>query len=308
MIRQPWHTLAFCVVLLTVGEPICLADSSDDKTANALLAAHNRQRKDKKLEPLTLSLKLCEAAAIQARDMAEHHTLSHKGTDGSSPMDRAKRVGYPPASVGENVAKGQETIKQVMTSWMNSNGHRANILGDYREMGAARVEDDAGINYWCVDFGNTRPRMSGGETGLQPDGKPIVLKPDEAAAAVVKHLNREREARRQVLLHVDPALKKGAMAMSAAMAAKDSMEIDGDPFKLIGDTAIDGREIRVQMSANAPTPERAAKSLAGEDLEKLNGFREVGVGYAVAKSGTPYWCAVFAKRAGLLKRPFDPEP
>ena len=49
------------------------------------------------------------------------------------------------------------------------------------------------------------------------------------------------------------------------------------------------------MSANVPTPEKAAKELLGEDADQLDSFREIGVGYALAKSGTPYWCAIFAK-------------
>ena len=51
-----------------------------------------------------------------------------------------------------------------------------------------------------------------------------------------------------------------------------------------------------------PTPEQAAKELKGEEAAQLDSFREIGVGYAQAKSGTPYWCAIFAKPAGI-KRP-----
>ena len=117
--------------------------------------------------------------------------------------------------MGENIAEGQKTVDQVMDSWMKSPGHRANILAEFTEMGAARVEDDEGDNYWCVNFGIPMPR----------------LKPDEAAAAVVKEINRDREAGGKVLLKAEPKLGHAAMAMSAAMAAKDSLEIDGDPIQ-----------------------------------------------------------------------------
>ena len=86
------------------------------------------------------------------------------------------------------------------------------------------------------------------------------------------------------------------------MAAKDSLEIEGDPFKLVDEKALEGREIRVQFSANFPTPEQAAKELKGEDAAQLDSFLDIGVGYAQAKSGTPYWCAIFAKPVAL-KRP-----
>jgi hypothetical protein len=88
------------------------------------------------------------------------------------------------------------------------------------------------------------------------------------------------------------------------MADKDSLEIDGDPFKIIGDKAIEGKEVRLQLSANVPTAEAAARALVGDDAKALDNFREIGVGYALAKSGTPYWCAIFARPVGL-KLPGD---
>lgn len=55
------------------------------------------------------------------------------------------------------------------------------------------------------------------------------------------------------------------------------------------------------MSGNAPTHVDAAKSLLGEDPSELDDFREVGVGYAIAKSGTPYWCTILAKQ--VIEKP-----
>jgi uncharacterized protein YkwD len=146
-------------------------------------------------------------------------------------------------------------------------------------MGAAQAEDDNGEIYWCVNFGISIPRLI----------------PKDAAAAVLKLINDDRQAHRRQALKAEPALAKSAMAISAAMALKDSLEIDGDPFKLIGDKEINGKDIRLQLSANDPTPEAAAKVLVGTDPDALATFRDVGIGYALAKSGTPYWCAIFAK-------------
>ena len=125
------------------------------------------------------------------RDMAKRHKLDHKGSDGSTVADRVKRAGYVYVRVGENIADGQKTVDQVMDSWMKSPGHRANILAEFTEMGAARVEDDEGVNYWCVNFGAPMPR----------------LKPDEAAAAVIKEINRDRETAKSVPLKADPRLR-----------------------------------------------------------------------------------------------------
>ena len=93
--------------------------------------------------------------------------ISHTGTDGSTPADRIKRVGYVPGRTGENCAEGQWTVGEVMTGWMKSPGHRANILANYTEMGAAWARDDQGTIYWCVDFGTPRSgrTQSPGQTG-----------------------------------------------------------------------------------------------------------------------------------------------
>jgi uncharacterized protein YkwD len=268
-----------CVVTIALLTSCGRADEPVDSVLDALLAAHNHERELAHVAPLKLSRTLCQSAADHASDMAKHHKLDHKGSDGSTVADRAKRKGYAFVRVGENIAKGQKSVEQVMDTWMKSPGHRANILADYTEMGAAQAEDDNGDLYWCVNFGIPIPRLN----------------PDEAAAAVLKQINQDRQARNWEPLKAEPGLSRGAMAISAAMAAKDNLEIDGDPFKLIGDKETEGKDIRLQLSANVPTPAAAAKALVGEEADTLATFRQVGIGYALAKSGTPYWCAIFAK-------------
>jgi uncharacterized protein YkwD len=266
--------------------PVGAAEPAD-ATVASLLAAHNQERKKQGRGPLTLSAKLSEAAAAHAKDMARHHVLEHTGSDGSKVVDRVKRTGYVYVRLGENVARGQTTVHEVMTTWMNSPPHRADILADFTEMGAARVEDDEGDPYWCVDFGTPMPKF----------------KPEEAAAAVIKLLNRDREADDKPKLKVEPRLGRAAMAISAVMAAQDKLEVEGDPFKLVDGQGIRGRELRIQLSGNVPTPEEATKSLLGDDPAALDRFLEIGVGYSVAPSGTPYWCAIFARPPTLQRGP-----
>ena len=127
------------------------------------------------------------------------------------------------------------------------------------------------------------------------------LKPSEAAAALVKYLNEERKEREKPLLKADARLGKVAMELSAYMAKKDTSKIEGDPFKLVQTDAPRGREFRLLLSGNAPTHVDAAKSLMGEDASELDDFREIGVGYAIAKSGTPYWCTILAKQ--VIEKP-----
>jgi uncharacterized protein YkwD len=286
------NRVGICVVAIAVLTTRGRGDEPVASVADLLLIAHNRERDQEHVAPLKLSRTLCESAAVHARDMAKHQKLDHKGSDGSTVADRAKHQGYAFVRVGENIAKGQTSVAQVMGSWMSSPGHRENIMADYTEMGAARAEDEDGDLYWCVNFGIPTPRLN----------------PDEAAAAVLKQINAARQARSWRTLKAEPALGRGAMAMSAAMAAKDSLEIDGDPFKIVGDKAIEGKDIRLQLCANVPTAEAAALALVGEQGDPLVTFRQVGIGYALAKSGTPYWCAIFAKPAQGKEKPRARQP
>jgi hypothetical protein len=277
-----------CVVLVamvvSLGQPSTAGEPSTDPMLKALLDAHNRERRKAKLGPLVLSRKLNQAALVHAKDMALHQAMDHKGSDGSSAVDRVKRVGYVYLTVGENIADGQESVAEVMTTWMNSPGHRANILGKFSEMGAECVVDDRGVPYWCVDFGTPMPQ----------------LVPAEAAAAVLVEMNKMGgdDAENRPKKTSAPALGRAAMALSEAMAAKDSLKLDADvePSKLLSDQGVKNSEIRMQFLSGAPTAAEAAKSLMGED-EDMGGFTAVGIGYAIAKSGTPYWCAIFAKPA-----------
>ncbi len=113
-----------------------------------LLEAHNRERERAGSPPLRLDSRLETAAGKHATWMARTDRLSHTETDGSEAWDRALAEGYKWKNVGENIADAPD-LKTVMDMWMNSRGHRANILSkDYRDAGFARNG-----RYWCVVFG-----------------------------------------------------------------------------------------------------------------------------------------------------------
>jgi uncharacterized protein YkwD len=250
-----------------------------DPIAAALLDAHNRVRENEEKTPLKLSAKLSQAAAAHAKDMAEHHKADHVGSDESTVGDRVKRTGYPYVVVGENIADGQKTVLEVMTGWLESPSHRENILADFTEMGGARAKDDRGVYYWCVTLGT-----------------PITqLKPKEAAAALVKYLNEDRKKHKKSLLKAETQIGKAAMEISAVMAKKDTSRLEGDPFKLIETDAPRRREFRIMLAGNAPTHVEAANTVLEDDSGALDDYREVGVGYANARNGTPYWCIILAK-------------
>jgi uncharacterized protein YkwD len=88
--------------------------------------------------PLKLSRVLTEAAALHARDMAQHGTLDHRGSDGSQPDERVSRAGYRWRATGENIASGPRDAEAVVAGWLDSPGHCTNIMGpQFTEMGVA---------------------------------------------------------------------------------------------------------------------------------------------------------------------------
>lgn len=117
-----------------------------------LVEVFNQERARAGVSPLKIAPKLTEAAQVHAHDMAKHEVLSHQGSDGTTPAQRVKQQGYLYQKIGENIARGQPTSEAVVRSWMRSSGHRHNILGDFTEVGAARVSSKSGTSYWCVVF------------------------------------------------------------------------------------------------------------------------------------------------------------
>jgi uncharacterized protein YkwD len=88
--------------------------------------------------PLTLSRVLTEAASLHARDMAQHGSLDHRGSDGSQPDERVSRAGYRWRATGENIASGLRDAEGVVAGWLDSPGHCTNIMGpQFTEMGVA---------------------------------------------------------------------------------------------------------------------------------------------------------------------------
>ncbi len=99
----------------------------------------NEIRASKGLAPLKLSRKLGRSADAHAQDMARKNLFSHYGSDGSTPGKRARRQGYRFCYISENIAEGQHDIPEVIQVWMDSPGHRKNILSKkVRSLGMAR--------------------------------------------------------------------------------------------------------------------------------------------------------------------------
>lgn len=125
-------------------------DESSDPGREALCKMVNTERADHQLSPLVLDAELSEVAQAHAEDMLKRAYFSHTSPDGGTMKGRLIAAGIKYGWAGENIARGQKTSAKVMTSWMNSKGHRANILGkQYKALGLGR----AGA-YWVQVFTN----------------------------------------------------------------------------------------------------------------------------------------------------------
>lgn len=97
--------------------------------------------------------RLRSAARGHSQDMAANDYFSHTGLDGRSPFDRMADAGYPEPA-GENIALGYRTPADVMDGWMNSEGHRDNLLNcSHEAIGVGLVYDADGRPYWTQVFG-----------------------------------------------------------------------------------------------------------------------------------------------------------
>lgn len=105
-------------------------------TADGLLQQTNQQRSNNHQEPLYINSKLTQAAQAKANDMVARNYWSHNTPDGKQPWDFIKPTGYQFTGAAENLAAGYPDNAAVINGWMNSPGHRENILNaNYREVG-----------------------------------------------------------------------------------------------------------------------------------------------------------------------------
>ncbi|MEV1071112.1 CAP domain-containing protein [Micromonospora parva] len=115
----------------------------------------NAERAKAGCKALSIDDKLMTAAQRHSQDQADHQNMSHTGSDGSNAGTRLDRVGYTWRTYGENVAWNQKTPAAVMDAWMNSSGHRANILNcAFTEIGVGIASSNG--PYWTQVFAAPR--------------------------------------------------------------------------------------------------------------------------------------------------------
>lgn len=121
---------------------------------NKVTALINKERAAAGCKIVTKDDRLWKAARAHSADMAKNNYFSHTGRNGSSFVDRAVAAGYPRQSVAaENIAYGYATAEAVVDGWMNSDGHRANILNCSHKTTGLGLAYRNKTPYWTQVFG-----------------------------------------------------------------------------------------------------------------------------------------------------------
>ena len=113
----------------------------------------NSERVKYGLSALTWADDLASIARAHSQDMIRRGFFDHTNPDGKSPFDRLKNAGIQYRYAAENIAYGQKSPEAVMNAWMNSSGHRKNILNaNLKELGVGAVSSASGTIYWTQLF------------------------------------------------------------------------------------------------------------------------------------------------------------
>jgi len=138
----------------TAPKPAPKPVATSSGVASQVLALVNDERAKAGCGSLTTSSALQRAAQGHSADMAANDYFSHDSQDGRTFADRIRAAGYTGGAIAENIAAGQATASAVMNSWMDSPGHRANILNcSYRHLGVGYAKGGSYGYYWTQDFG-----------------------------------------------------------------------------------------------------------------------------------------------------------
>ncbi|HCQ5968732.1 TPA: sporulation protein [Clostridioides difficile] len=113
----------------------------------------NIERAKAGLNPLTLDSSISNVATKKSQDMIDNNYFSHNSPTYGSPFDMLKKFGISYKTAGENIAMGQKTPKEVVNTWMNSEGHRKNIMNpNFSKIGVGVAQKSGGSIYWTQIF------------------------------------------------------------------------------------------------------------------------------------------------------------
>jgi uncharacterized protein YkwD len=123
------------------------------KVANACTTLVNKERAARGLKAVAVELRVQNAAQLHSTYQASIRTMTHKNAKGADAGARLLAAGYKWRTWAENVAAGQTGCTPVMSAWMNSPGHKANILNPAMvHIGVAAAKGSNGVLYWTMDL------------------------------------------------------------------------------------------------------------------------------------------------------------
>ncbi len=132
-------------------------EKSDTALEHKILELTNEERKKHGLKPLIWNEQLAQIARAHSKDMAKRGFFSHDNPDGQTPFDRIKADGIKYWVAAENIAAGQASPEKAIEEWMNSEGHRKNILNpDLQELGVGLARGGKYGIYWTQNFAALR--------------------------------------------------------------------------------------------------------------------------------------------------------
>jgi uncharacterized protein YkwD len=138
--------LTYCLILLTASLFVSLGFSTETHAIgfnnSDLYSLTNEHRQSNNLNDLTPNPRLEAAAAAKAEDMLSNQYWSHYAPNGIGPWEFIKESGYDYTNAGENLAVGYPTSISAFEGWLASASHRANIEGEYTEIGVAIIKGD----------------------------------------------------------------------------------------------------------------------------------------------------------------------
>lgn len=130
------------------AKPVAAVPAADATFVQQVVTLVNKERAAAGLSAVTALDSLNKVAAAKATDMRSNNYFSHTSPTYGSPFDMMTTFGVTYRAAGENIAMGQKTPQEVMTAWMNSEGHRANILSpNFNYIGVGFDN-----NYWVQEF------------------------------------------------------------------------------------------------------------------------------------------------------------
>ncbi|WP_226658690.1 CAP domain-containing protein [Guptibacillus hwajinpoensis] len=126
------------------------ADTGLSEFEQQVVNLTNEERAKAGLPALEVDTELSKVAQAKSEDMRDNNYFAHNSPTYGSPFDMMNQFGVDYQSAGENIAKGQQTPEEVVNAWMNSEGHRKNIMnGSFTHIGVGYVEEG---NIWTQQF------------------------------------------------------------------------------------------------------------------------------------------------------------